>query len=62
MGIVPLVLIYTAMNIEEYLEVGGYLPKSLDETIAELDALGYFDITEEDMMCPPCYDDIDLPF
>lgn len=50
------------MTIEEYLEVGGYLPKSLDETIAELDALGYFNITEEDMMCPPCYDDIDLPF
>lgn len=50
------------MNIEDYLEAGGYLPKSLDEIIAEYDALGYFDITEEDMMCPPCDDDIDLPF
>lgn len=49
------------MTIEDYLEVGVCLPKSLDETIAELDALGYFDLTEEDMMYPPC-DDIDLPF
>lgn len=48
------------MTVEDYLEAGAYLPKSLDEIIAEQDALGYFDITEEDMMTPPDYDD--LPF
>lgn len=49
------------MTLEEYIEVGAALPKTLDETIAELDALGYFDITEEDMITPIDYND-DLPF
>lgn len=48
--------------VEEYLEAGAYLPKTLDETIAELDALGYFDLTEEDFLTPPIDDDFDLPF
>lgn len=49
-------------TLEEYLEVGGYLPQTLDEKIAELDALGYFDITDEDMMTPPDPVEDDLPF
>lgn len=47
--------------VEEYLEAGGYLPQTLDDMIAELDTRGYFDLTEDDMMTPPDYDD-DLPF
>lgn len=50
------------MTLEDYLECGAYLPKTLDEIIAELDARGYFDITEEDMMTPPDYIVNDLPF
>ena len=48
--------------VEEYLEAGAYLPKSLDESIAELDALGYLDITEEDMMTPPDPMEDDFPW
>lgn len=49
-------------TVEEYLEAGACLPQTLDEKIAELDALGYFDITEEDMMTPPDPVEDDLPF
>ena len=49
-------------TVEEYLEAGAYFPKTLDEKIAEYDALGYFDITPEDMMTPPDDVDDDLPF
>lgn len=49
--------------VEEYLEAGAYLPKTLDEIIADLEAQGYFEAMEDfDPSDPTLVADDDFPW